>query len=226
MRLFERNRCGATVKIGAHAPVRPLYDPCSRQRKRHWRATTKGVLGVDRPFAPPLVQNPVGVGQGSVIAFRRGRADPCFGPYAISFFGMPKRRSRSLPRDEPARQVRRTRRLALPAVFGPWNSALACLSSSSRTSRPISYRLGSSPWLMRSARSTRAVFVCIDTATPSIPVQSAVGAASDVQVRGLRLVAVQPRVDGDRFAQLERVVFLFLRLVPAEWRFLDLGLGA
>ena len=92
MRLFERNRCGATVKIGAHAPVRPLYDPCSRQRKRHWRATTKGVLGVDRPFAPPLVQNPVGVGQGSVIAFRRGRADPCFGPYAISFFGMPKKK--------------------------------------------------------------------------------------------------------------------------------------
>ena len=79
---------------------------------------------------------------------------------------------------------------------------------------------------MRSARSTRAVSVCIDTATPSIPVQSAVGAASDVQVRGLRLVAVQPRVDGDRFAQLERVVFLFLRLVPAEWRFLDPGLGA
>ena len=92
MRLFERNRCGATVKTGAHAPVRPLYDPCSRQRKRYWRATTKGVLGVDRPFAPPLVQEPTGAGKGSVIPFRRGRADPCFGPTPLSFFDMPKKK--------------------------------------------------------------------------------------------------------------------------------------
>ena len=58
----------------------------------------------------------------------------------------------------------------------------------------------------------------------------AVSAASDVQVQGLRPVPVQRRVDGARFAPLERVVFPFLRLVPTERRFLDLagcvGLGS